>query len=227
VVSNLANFNPDLLAKRVAEIYLADQMTPVENRQIAPESAAFSVDPKDLAKFAGVYPLPKVDQDVKIVVQEDRLWVAGNGKERMELRPVGPAHFYLKPLSADIAFIPKGNDGMSITVTQGAEVNEGDRLAPADAAVVMDLSAYAGTYWSEELETQYTFGVRDGKLFAMHNHHGEFELTPTHRDHFSSGQWYASKAHFIRDGKGEVTSVVLGGGRLTGVTFVRKPDGNR
>ena len=227
VVSNLASFNPDELAKRVAEIYLADQMTPAEAKPAAPESTAFAADPKDLGKYAGVYPFPKIDQDLKIVAQEDKLWLAADGNARLELHPVGPAHFYLKELKADIVFIPKGSDGMSIKVTQGTEINEGDRLPPADAAVAADLSAYAGTYWSDELETQYTFSVKDGKLFALHNHHGEFELTPTLRDHFSSGQWYASKAHFVRDAKGKVISVVLGGGRITGVTFVRKPDGSR
>jgi CubicO group peptidase (beta-lactamase class C family) len=224
VVSNLASFNPDRLAKRVAEIYLADQMTAPEAKPTIPEPSGSSVDAKELEKYVGVYSLPKIDQDVKVVVEDGKLLVAGNGKDRMELHPLGTAHFYLKELSLDVVFIPKGNDGMSITITQGTDVNEGDRLAPVDAAIVADFKSYAGTYWSEELETQYTFFMRDGKLFALHSRHGEFELTPTLRDHFSSGQWYASKIHFIRDAKGKVTSVVMGGGRITGVTFTRKPD---
>jgi CubicO group peptidase (beta-lactamase class C family) len=223
VVSNLGSFNPDRLAKRVAEIYLGDQMTPAEKTPAAVEPSTYAVDPKELEKYVGVYPLPKVDQDLKVVGADGKLWVAGSGKDRVELHPRGPAHFYVNELGADVVFVPKGGDGMSVRITQGTAVNEGDRLAPMDAAVVADLSPYAGTYWSEELETQYTFFVRDGTLFALHNHHGEFELTPTLRDHFSSGQWYASRIGFIRDSKGKVTGVILGGGRITGVTFVRKP----
>jgi CubicO group peptidase (beta-lactamase class C family) len=224
VVSNLASFNPDRLAKRVAEIYLADQMTPAENKPKTADSPAYAIDPKELETYVGVYPLPKVDQEMRTVMADGKLWVAGNGKERLELHPLGPAHFYVNELSADVLFTSKGREGMSVKVTQGTVVNEGDRLAPVDAAVIADFAPYAGAYWSEELETQYTFFVRDGKLFALHNHHGEFELTPTLRDHFSSGQWYASRIHFIRDAKGKVKSVVMGGGRITGVTFVLKPN---
>jgi CubicO group peptidase (beta-lactamase class C family) len=222
VVSNLASFNPDRLAKRVAEIYLGDQMTPAEDKPASAASPAFTVDPKDLEQYVGVYQIAKLDQDMRTVTADGKLWVAGNGSERLELHPLGPAHFFLKELNLDIVFTPKGNGGMSAKLTQGTDVNEADRLAPVDAAVVADLSSYAGTYWSEELETQYRFFVKDGKLFALHSHHGEFELFPTSRDHFSTDQWYAARIHFIRDGKGKVNSVVLGGGRISGVTFTRK-----
>jgi hypothetical protein len=222
VVSNLGSFNPNQLARRVAEVYLSDQMTPAEKKPAAAESTEYAADPKELEKYVGVYSLAKVDQDMKTVVADDKLWVAGNGKERLELHPRGPAHFYVNELSADVVFVPKDGDGMSVKITQGTDVTEGDRLSPVEAAVAADLSPYAGTYWSDELETQYTFFVRDGKLLALHNHHGEFELTPTLRDRFSSGQWYASRVRFVRDGKGKITAVILGGGRITGVTFVRK-----
>src|SRR5262249_6028103 len=148
-------------------------------------TAGYTPEPAELEKFPGVYVLPKIDQDLRIVLENGKLWVAGAGKERDELHALGPARFHFNEL--DVAFIPSADGGMSIKVTQGSDVYEGDRLAPADAAIVADLSSYAGTYWSEELETQYTFFVRDGKLYALHSHHGEFELTPTLRDHFSSG----------------------------------------
>lgn len=47
--------------------------------------------------------------------------------------------------------------------------------------------------WSEELETQYTVLFRCGKLFALHSHHGEFALTPTHEDEFSTRQWFTKE----------------------------------
>jgi CubicO group peptidase (beta-lactamase class C family) len=222
VTSNLANFNPDRLAKQVAEIYLGEQMGPAEKKPQTQADAGYTVDPAELQKLEGVYVLPKIDQDMRIVVNDGKLWVAGVGKDRLELRPLGPAHFYLKELNLDVAFTPKSDGGMSVKITQGSDVNEGDRLPPAEAAIVADLSSYAGTYWSEELETQYTFFVRDGKLFALHSHHGEFELTPTLRDQFSSGEWFASRIRFVRDATGKVVNAVMGGGRVTGVTFVRK-----
>jgi CubicO group peptidase (beta-lactamase class C family) len=222
VIGNLASLNPDQLAKRVAEAYLADQMTPAEAKPTQPAESTIAMDPKDLEKFVGVYTLPTINQDFKTVVEGGKLWVAGVGSDRMELHPRGPAHFYLIELAADVLFLPRVDGGMSVKITQGSAVNTGDRLAPSDAAVTADFLAYTGTYWSEELETQYTFFVRDGKLFGLHSHHGEFELTPTLRDQFGSGLWFASQVHFVRDAKGKVSGVILGGGRITGVTFTRK-----
>jgi hypothetical protein len=79
-----------------------------------------------------------------------------------------------------------------------------------------DLGKYAGTYWSDELETQYAFVVRDGKLYADHAHHGEFLLTQTGPDQFRTSMWFTPEVKFVPGG------VVMGGGRLAGVQFTKK-----
>jgi hypothetical protein len=221
VIGNLGNLNPDRLAKQVAEVYLEDHMSPAENRPVPPQESSVTMDPKELEKFVGVYPLPKINQDLKTVIEDGKLWVVGV-TFKLELHPIGQAHFYLNELGADILFLPRANGEMSVKVTQGSAVNEGDRAAPWEATSA-DLLPYAGTYWSEELETQYSFFVRNGKLFALQAHHGEFELMPMLRDHFTSGQWYAPNFNFMRDAAGNISAVILGGGRVYGVTFTRKP----
>jgi CubicO group peptidase (beta-lactamase class C family) len=79
-----------------------------------------------------------------------------------------------------------------------------------------NLASYAGTYWSDELETQYTIFVRDGKLFADHAHHGEIALTPYAKDEFRSNQWFMSEVKFVPN------AMIAGGGRVTGIRFVRR-----
>jgi CubicO group peptidase (beta-lactamase class C family) len=109
-----------------------------------------------------------------------------------------------------------------IKITQpGGAVNEGERI-PAAAGTV-DLQTYAGVYWSDELETQYTFFVRDGALYGRHAHHGEVVLAPTVKDAFSSGWWFTPHVKFTRDAAGNISGVTLGGGRVTAVAFTRKP----
>jgi CubicO group peptidase (beta-lactamase class C family) len=220
VTGNLANLNPDQLAKQVAEVYLADKMIPPEAK---PETAYVTIEPKELEKFAGSYPLPQIDQLLRTVEEQGKLWVLGNAQERFELHPLGPGHFYLQELNADITFSPKAESGMSVRITQPSVVSEGDRLAPSAAAVAADFLPYAGTYWSEELETQYTFFVRNGALFGLQNHHAEFALVPTIKDQFSSGEWYAPRIKFVRDSAGAIAGVTMGGGRVIAVKFTRKP----
>ena len=142
VLSNLASFNPGVIANRVAELYLGPQMS-IEN-------------------------------------------------------PARPA-----------------------ALPPGALVN-GER-APSAPFEGKDLPGYAGTYWSEELETQYTIVLKSGKLVADHTHHGEIALSPWGKDEFRSSTWFMPEVKFLRDPAGKVTAMVVGGGRVTAVRFTRRP----
>jgi hypothetical protein len=218
VISNLGSFNPDKLSKSVAEVYIGDKMAPQEAKQAEPKYVTMNV--QELEKFAGVYPLPKVAQTLTLVVEDGKMWAAAG--QQLELHPTGPGRFYCKEIQADMEFSPQENGGMRVKITQpGGAINEGDR-SPAAAGGV-DLLPYAGVYWSDELETQYTFFVRDGSLYARHAHHGEVVLAPIAKDEFSTGWWFTPHVKFIRDAAGNISALTLGGGRVAAVTFTRKP----
>jgi CubicO group peptidase (beta-lactamase class C family) len=222
VVSNLASFDPGRAARAVASIYIGDKMA-AEPPVAEPKYIA--VDAKALEPFAGVYPLPKIDQTLKAVVEQGKLWAAGEIQPPMELRPVGPGHFYIRERQANVEFLPHKNGAMGVKIIQRGAVNEGERTPATDAAIETDLLPYTGVYWSEELETQYTFFLRDGMLFGLHTHHGEFPLMPTIKDQFRSGQWFMPRMKFTRDSENHIDGVILGGGRVTGITFTRRPGG--
>ena len=84
------------------------------------------------------------------------------------------------------------------------------------------VEAFQGVYWSEELETEYTIKLRDGKLTAEHIRHGTLELLPAAPDQFATREWFMPEVRFQRDPSGKVSGVTLGGGRLTGILFKRK-----
>jgi len=77
-------------------------------------------------------------------------------------------------------------------------------------------------YWSDELETQYTFSVAKGKLIGTHAHHGVIHLTPVTGDAFRGDQWFMSDVTFLREPDGRVSGVRLGGGRIRGIRFAKK-----
>jgi hypothetical protein len=58
---------------------------------------------------------------------------------------------------------------------------------------------------------------------VRHAHHGEIALTPTTKDQFAGGWWFAPQVKFVRDSAGAINGVTLGGGRVTAVAFTRKP----
>jgi hypothetical protein len=138
------------------------------------------------------------------------------------MKPLSPTHFYVEPLEADIEFISQASGGMKVKITQPGAVNEGTRAAEAPQPVT-DFTPYTGIYWSEELETQYTFTVKSGKLIATQSHHGVITLTPKSKDSFSADQWFMSNVNFVRDSDGKVTALLLGGGRIRGIRFTKRP----
>ena len=103
----------------------------------------------------------------------------------------------------------------------GGSTMTGERIA-SGAWEPKDLEAFQGVYWSDELETEYTIKLKDGKLTAEHIRHGTIELMPASQDKFTTREWFMPDVKFQRDESGKVSGVTLGGGRLTGILFKRK-----
>jgi CubicO group peptidase (beta-lactamase class C family) len=112
-------------------------------------------------------------------------------------------------------------------------VAEADRRArPKKETTALDsekLSAYAGTFSSEELLATYTIGVRDGKLAVLNMQSGDGFVHPSHNlvmrsvgiDKFAADQ-RGLEFSFQRNEKGTVSGFSLDAGRTKGLTFQRK-----
>jgi CubicO group peptidase (beta-lactamase class C family) len=85
-----------------------------------------------------------------------------------------------------------------------------------------NLEEYQGTYWSDELETQYTVTLQRGKLTASHIRHGDIRLYPAGQDRFTTREWFMPEVHFLRDSANKVSGLTFGGGRVTAIRFNRK-----
>ena len=224
VLSNLGSFDAARAANAVADAALGDLPGPDPAAKEEPRPAFATTAPKDLGRYAGIYVFPKIAETTPLLVQDGKLWAAGN-RPPAELRPLVNGHFYINEIKAEIEFTPKPDGGMIEKITQPGSVNEGDRVSPAEAKIETDLRPYTGVYWSEELETQYTICLRDGALIGMHSHHGEFRLSPLMRDRFSTTLKFGAVLRFMRDARGQVTGLKMSGDRVTGVDFGRRPGG--
>jgi len=221
VLSNLGSFNPTQAANKVAEVFLVGKMTAPAGQPQPVTRTFITLEPAALQAFAGTYPLPAIGQTLDTAVDSGKLWAVMPDKSRLEMKAVGPAHFYLGELQADIEFTAQPNGGMNAKITQPGAVNSGDRVVSA-APVKPDLNAYTGVYWSEELEAEYTILARDGALFASNSHHGEFKLTATTKDKFRSTKFFFQDVTFVRNPQDRVTALTVGGGRVTAIRFERK-----
>ena len=108
-----------------------------------------------------------------------------------------------------------------MTLKQGGGEFKAPRLVEFDAKSV-DLSMFAGEYYSEELSTFYTFLVEDGELIARHPRHEDIKLKLVKKDIFSGDKWFFGQAEIIRSNIGVITGCKVSSGRVRGVWFERQ-----
>jgi CubicO group peptidase (beta-lactamase class C family) len=87
------------------------------------------------------------------------------------------------------------------------------------------LAAFAGDYFSPELEAIYRVAVVDDGLVARHVRHGEIRLDPAAKDAFTSDRWFFRRVTFTRDEAGRVDGLRVTGGRVRDLRFERLGDG--
>jgi len=80
-----------------------------------------------------------------------------------------------------------------------------------------DLTAFAGTYYSPELETTYSLRVENGKLLLVRRRESALELAPTSSDTFGSR---GLQFRFTRD-KGKLNGFTVDAGRTKNLRFDR------
>jgi len=109
------------------------------------------------------------------------------------------------------------------------EVSEPEKAAEPDESIKSEplspeqLAEFEGDYYTEELDTTYTIGVRGDGLVARHRRHDDIVLTYTD-GHFRGDAWFFPEIHFTRDDTGRVTGFKLTGNRVRNLHFEKKRD---
>ena len=98
---------------------------------------------------------------------------------------------------------------------QPAEGTKSEPLAPEQ------LTEFEGDYYTEELDTTYTIGVRGNGLVAQHIRHDDILLTYAD-GHFLGDVWFFPEIHFTRDDPGHVVGFRLTGNRVRNLHFEKK-----
>jgi CubicO group peptidase (beta-lactamase class C family) len=227
---NLGTINPQQLARRVADVYLADAIAAAAPQQAPaqPASAPARQDPAvdvpeaRLRQLAGVY-RDSASRAIRIILFEDGRLHMQLG-ERYPLRPLSESEFELvgPPVRVLLAFQPSVPDQprravLSIAEQEPLVLHEAVLMAPSAA----DLAAYAGSYFSDELQATYTFVV-EGDALVLHRRGAEPQrLQPSIRDEFTGG---GLVFRFQRDGAGRSAGLLIDAGRIRDLGFARVAD---
>lgn len=219
VLSNLASFNPTTAANRVADIFLEKQMTKAPPRPQPSARTFITLPPDVIRRFEGHYRLDELL--LRVESKDGKLMAAPMGEDLIELKPMSATRFYFEAEELELEFVAGQQNSMKLKLTQRGQTGEAERVV-LTLPDPKDLGSYAGSYWSEEVETQYTIRLKNGKLIADHIRHGEVELVAVAKDSFRSPSWFMAEVRFVRDGAGKVVAMTLGGGRVNAIRFMRR-----
>ena len=227
VLSGFGSFDCAGAAFKVAEAVLGDKLDP-EPKKAPPRPAAekqrqyVKVEPRILKQLSGAYKLD-AGPIANFFEKEGRFISEIPGQGTQELHPLATNRFFVEMPAGEVEFSAEKDGPMRLKFArQSGGTVTGERIASGPWEP-KDLEAFQGVYWSDELETEYTIKQKDGKLSAEHIRHGKIELFPTAQDQFTTREWFMPEVKFQRDDSGKISGVILGGGRLTGILFKRKP----
>lgn len=221
VLSNAGSFNPAKLAYGIAEIYLKGSLVqPGREADKSPVAASFNVSEALLKKYEGQYELND-EMVISVTVRDGKLIAQGTGQQPITMTARNDSVFVFTDAGIKIVFNERGDAVDRFTLYQGGQTLTAERLVPFDASRV-DLKAFAGTYYSPELQTSYTLQISNDTLIASHIRHEPAKMTPVAADEFSTDAWYMSKIRFTRNAGGEVMGFRASSGRVKNVRFDKR-----
>ncbi|MGH9846791.1 MAG: hypothetical protein ACREEM_49465, partial [Blastocatellia bacterium] len=225
---NLGSINAGGLARQVADIYLADQLTAgMAKGSAASAKPAFIDLPEqelpELKDKTGVYRNSATGSMWKLSVSEGKLWVniVGADSPGFQLAPLSATHFRRlnSPPEADVNFLTPGADQrwmMQVEVPgqKPALFTRTELVTPS----ATQLAEYAGDYYSEELNVTYQLAVEEGKLMLRRKTAPKSVLFPTIEDEFRvEGLIF----NFTRNDQQRPVGFTLNAGRVKNLRFVK------
>lgn len=226
---NLGSTNPDGLARRVADVYLADRLAPAEDPKaagadVATAAAPVTLSPEQLRAAVGKYRDPKLGGVARVVLAEGKPVLQYSGAS-LGLHPLSPTEFRLADFEARLRVLP-GKPGAPRRI-QLLGFGSGERtleeIAPARLTPAA-LGEFAGEYFSPELQSTYRIVLERGDLVLRARNLPPTALEPTIRDEFEYPT-YGLTLRFTRRA-GQVNGFSLMAGRSQGLVFERRGSGS-
>jgi CubicO group peptidase (beta-lactamase class C family) len=85
----------------------------------------------------------------------------------------------------------------------------------------VNLEDFTGEYYSEELNTTYTFSIKYRQLVAEHSRLVDITLNHLHKDSFNGDAWFFSDIAFTRDANNVINGCKVSSGRVRNLKFVK------
>ncbi|MGA7340614.1 MAG: serine hydrolase [Terracidiphilus sp.] len=204
---NLSNADPEGRARKVADLYLKDDM------QSGPISGSASEKHlPDPAAFAGQYIDPRTHTIYSFTAADGNLLGWGS-----VLRRRNASEFY--DLFGDVIAFEASEGSTKVALDMNGEMYFAGRRVSELHRNELALEAYAGDYRSPELNSAIQLSLRDGGLILKNGDNPPVKLSPIASDEFVADGNLAIVFH--RDGQGKVSGLSVFASAARGIEFSR------
>jgi hypothetical protein len=212
---NRGDADPSGFADKVADILLSASLQPraaiAANAGTAPGS--ISLPREVLAIRAGVWLSPRT-RDLYVLEVRDTTLQLMRGSSGRPLTAVASNRFQLGPYTLVFEDAPKP----VLKVEREGRVDDTYERLPAFTPDSAGVGAYAGLWYSEELDASWRLVPKGNALSVEVRNREMMTARAVSRDLFSAGQAHLT---FSRDARGALTGFTVNAGRVRGIGFTR------
>jgi CubicO group peptidase (beta-lactamase class C family) len=211
VLSNVTSSGPARLAHDVADIFLAGKLKEPAKPVLA------AVPTEVFKKYVGVFREPLTDAAMRVGLDKEgkALLIAGQAvvavSENTFVTADGGRQAVFEAGSGSVPLRMRESDGRSKPRLWEA--------MPPFTPKPEELTAYAGAYYSDEIDTTYDLYVEGGALKVRFRPAMRFTLAPVYEDAFEGD---GNVVRFTRDPAGGITGFLVYAGRVRHLRFTKR-----
>jgi len=219
VLCNRADSDPQQLALKVTDLLLADVLEPQADSAELPD---FAMSVEELEKFTGDFWEHEEAFAAESRVIDGQLWAVHSPERKNVLRPIGPRRFQMMGVPSEVLVEFEMENDQVKTLKRFINGEARGVFTPFNRLQLTsaELTAYAGEYFSPELDITYSLTLNDEKLWFSLEDEGPQELTAMFGETFENPDYGAFT--FTRNSAGQVEGYKLQSGRVRNLAFTRQ-----
>jgi CubicO group peptidase (beta-lactamase class C family) len=230
-LSNNSAIFPSVIVEKLADIYLAGQLKPDApgNKTVAETlPPAIALPENEALRYAGVYASSESGAVFKLTLKDGKLINSGLLRNETPVTAISENRLVMVADSNKYELIPVFNPSGKISEIKLA-LNGGttDIFVPVKPPLdsIRQLSEYAGTYYSDELDAKHKLTLKGNNLVLQIGENFENQLNAAYADYFTI-QGGVVNLSFIRDDEGKITGFVFNSAaderEVKGIIFKRQ-----
>jgi len=209
-----------MLAMRVADVYLAEEIKALELKKPITGgglTVEFVIVEEKLKEKVGVYRSLTNGELRRVMLRDGKLRIDAFTQFSSELKPFSETQFIIAGQEGGVVEFGSAGGKAQLRLSRNNRKLDTFEHVKAFEPSAGQLSEFAGSYYSEELNTTYNMSVEEGMLVLIDRNGLKRQLTPTIRDSFAviSGPRF----EFNRDAAGKVPGFDVHAGRIRNVRF--------